>query len=63
MPKMPACYVQVHDELLFEIRSDITEQACRLIKGCMENVVHLSIPFPVKLNMGPSWGELTPYQL
>ena len=55
--------MQVHDELLFEVRSDVLQQACMLIKGCMENAVQLSVPFPVKLKTGPSWGELEPYHL
>ena len=53
----------MHDELLFEVRSDVLEQACVLIKHCMEDAVQLSVPFPVKLKTGPSWGELEPYHL
>lgn len=55
--------LQVHDELLFEVKSDVLQEACMLIKGCMESAVKLSIPFPVKLKVGPSWGELEPYHL
>ena len=55
--------LQVHDELLFEVRSDVLQQACTLIKGCMENAVQLSVPFLVKMKTGPSWGELEPYHL
>ena len=55
--------VQVHDELLFEVKSSVLQQACSLIKSCMENAVTLSVPFPVKLRVGPSWGELQPYHV
>lgn len=55
--------LQVHDELLFEVKSSVLQQACSLIKNCMENAVALSVPFPVKLRVGPSWGELEPYHL
>ncbi len=55
--------LQVHDELLFEVKSSVLQQACLLIKSCMENAVTLSVPFPVKLRVGPSWGELEPYHL
>lgn len=55
--------LQVHDELLFEVKSSALQQACLLIKSCMENAVTLSVPFPVKLRVGPSWGELEPYHL
>lgn len=55
--------MQVHDELLFEVRSDMLEQACSVIKGCMEHAVSLSVPFPVKLRAGPNWGELEPYHM
>lgn len=54
---------QVHDELLFEVKVSVLQQACSLIKRCMENAVALSVPFPVKLRVGPSWGELEPYHL
>jgi DNA polymerase theta len=55
--------LQVHDELLFEVKSSVLQQACSLIKSCMENAVTLSVPFPVKLRVGPSWGELQPYHV
>ena len=55
--------LQVHDELLFEVKSSMLQHACIIIKQCMENAVSLSVPFPVKLRVGPSWGELEPYHL
>jgi DNA polymerase theta len=57
--------VQVHDELLFEVSSDQLAEAVRLIRGVMEaasGVWGLQVLLPIKLSVGPSWGQLQDYQ-
>jgi len=57
----PWAPVQVHDELLFEVSVDLLAEGARLIRGVMEaasQVWGLRVLLPVKLSVGPSWGQL-----
>lgn len=59
-----SCFLQVHDELLFEVSDLHLATAAELVKRVMEaaaRVWSLKVPLPVKLSSGPSWGELQPY--
>ncbi len=50
--------LQVHDELIFEIKEDkISDYAPRL-KKIMEDAAKLSVPILVEQNTGDNWGEL-----
>lgn len=49
--------LQVHDELVFEIRSEILSEAKNQIKHIMENVVSLSVPLEVSIGVGNNWDE------
>jgi DNA polymerase-1 len=51
--------LQVHDELLYEITAKDADQIIPLIKKEMESVVTDPIPFTVKVETGPTWGDLT----
>ena len=51
--------LQVHDELLYEIEEKEADKIIPLIKGAMETVVTDPIPFTVKVETGPTWGDLT----
>ncbi|MFH1170373.1 MAG: DNA polymerase [Candidatus Vogelbacteria bacterium] len=53
--------LQVHDELLYEIVEKEADQIIPLIKQAMENIVTDPIPFTVKVETGPTWGEMTAY--
>ncbi|KAG1658665.1 hypothetical protein FOA52_007871 [Chlamydomonas sp. UWO 241] len=53
----------VHDEFLFEVRSDAVPEVARVIKGVLESVAQLRVPLPVKLQLGRSWGELEEYKV
>ena len=55
--------VQIHDELLLEVAKEALPKAAALVRDCMEGAVKLSVPMPVKLHVGPSWGQLQPYQM
>eukprot|EP00241_Pyramimonas_parkeae_P006735 CAMPEP_0114260642 /NCGR_PEP_ID=MMETSP0058-20121206/20615_1 /TAXON_ID=36894 /ORGANISM="Pyramimonas parkeae, CCMP726" /LENGTH=322 /DNA_ID=CAMNT_0001375929 /DNA_START=9 /DNA_END=977 /DNA_ORIENTATION=- len=54
--------VQIHDELLFEVAYDSLPTIASLVKESMECVVKLRVPLLVKVQTGPSWGELVPYE-
>ena len=47
--------LQIHDELLIETKIEETEQVKNILKNCMENVIKLSIPLKVDINIGNSW--------
>lgn len=50
--------VQVHDELLFEVREEYVEKVAREIKSVMENVVKLKVPVVADVKMGDNWGNM-----
>jgi DNA polymerase-1 len=50
--------LQVHDELLFEVPEDETEEIEALVRVEMEGVVHLSVPILAHLGFGPNWRDL-----
>ncbi len=49
--------MQVHDELVFEIRTEQLETLGDLIKQRMESVLSLDIPLIVDTGSGSNWGE------
>lgn len=49
--------LQVHDELVFEVKTAKIEQASALIKQAMENTTVLSVPLVVDLGVGENWDE------
>ncbi|MBS0286455.1 MAG: DNA polymerase I [Proteobacteria bacterium] len=49
--------MQVHDELVFEVKEAVADKAKALIRDCMENTVKLSVPLEVGIGLGPNWDE------
>ena len=47
--------LQVHDELLLEVRDDQKEEAKELLKNCMIDAAKLSIPVKVDVEEGKTW--------
>lgn len=62
VPKKPQLVLHLHDELLYEVPSECLELAADILKESMETSVNLSVPFPVKLKSGLSWGTLEEFQ-
>ncbi len=50
--------LQVHDELLFEVKEDKVEYYAKIIKPLMENAIKLSVPVVVEAKVGENWGEM-----
>ncbi|MBU1179982.1 DNA polymerase I, partial [Patescibacteria group bacterium] len=48
--------LQVHDELVFEIKKGCEKKAVREIKEVMEHVYKLAVPLEVDVEVGNSWG-------
>lgn len=49
--------LQVHDELLFEIKASAVKKTAPRIKEIMENAVELKVPLVVDVKVGKNWGE------
>ena len=45
--------LQIHDELVFEVREDAVEPTIRLVREVMEGVVELDVPLTVDVGFGP----------
>lgn len=54
--------LQLHDELLYEVRERDLEGVAKIVQHEMENALELSVKFPVKIKTGSSWGRLKPFQ-
>jgi len=50
--------LQVHDELVFEVREDELHKLARVVKESMENVISLKVPISVRLESGKNWLEM-----
>ena len=49
--------LQVHDELIFEVRPDQAEEFIQTTKKLMEQQAHLSVPLVVDAGSGKNWSE------
>ena len=50
--------LQVHDELLFEVPNNETDEIASLVRTEMEGVVKLNVPLVADLGFGPNWRDL-----
>jgi DNA polymerase I-like protein with 3'-5' exonuclease and polymerase domains len=50
--------LQIHDELLFEIRSGMIHQIGQQIQQLMEEILTFEVPVVVDVKQGVSWGEM-----
>ena len=51
----------IHDELLFEVRNDIINEAASEIIKSMEGAYSLRVPLKINPSRGKSWGNLSPF--
>jgi DNA polymerase-1 len=52
--------LQVHDELLLEVRHGEVETISAAVRREMENVAELRVPLKVEMKAGPNWAQLEP---
>ncbi|TSD01005.1 MAG: DNA polymerase I [Parcubacteria group bacterium Athens0714_25] len=50
--------LQIHDEIILEVRQDLAEAVSKKIKEIMEGVYKLKVPLVVDVKIGENWGEL-----
>ena len=49
--------MQVHDELIFEIKESQVDDAIKLVIEKMEHAAELSVPLVVDVGVGINWDE------
>ncbi|MEF3280696.1 MAG: hypothetical protein K6357_07010 [Elusimicrobiota bacterium] len=54
--------IQIHDELLFEIKKDTIEKYIPRIKSIMENSFKLNVPIKVDVKVGENWASLVKWK-
>ena len=54
--------LQIHDDLLWQVREDIVSMVTPIIKDVMENCIKLSVPLQVDFKVGPVWGQMKKYK-
>ena len=50
--------LQVHDELLFEIKTDLIKKVEPQLREMMENVIDLNVPITADSKVGKNWSEM-----
>ncbi|MEA1953810.1 MAG: DNA polymerase I [Campylobacterota bacterium] len=50
--------LQIHDELIFEIKEESVEEVSQRFVHTMESVLKLDVPLECSVSVGDSWGEL-----
>ena len=50
--------LQIHDELIFEIREDKVEELSYKFAKIMENIISLNVKLECSVSIGDNWGEL-----
>ena len=50
--------LQIHDELIFEVKEDIADEIIIDLKEIMENIYELNVPLKVSIAKGKSWQKL-----
>jgi DNA polymerase-1 len=49
--------LQVHDELVLEVRQDAVEAVTVAVRECMTTAADLKVPLRVEIGVGPNWDE------
>ena len=49
--------LQIHDELIFELKEDLAQDFAAWARGLMENALELRVPLKTSLSFAKSWGD------
>ncbi|MBD5606732.1 MAG: DNA polymerase I [Candidatus Eremiobacteraeota bacterium] len=52
--------LQIHDELIFEVRAERTRDVAALVRREMERAIELSVPLEVTVKTGRTWYDVEP---
>ncbi|HEV3156046.1 MAG TPA: DNA polymerase I [Candidatus Baltobacteraceae bacterium] len=58
-----AMLLQIHDELIFEVRRNVVREIARIVKTEMEGAYPLSVPLEVTVKVGSSWYDLESFNM
>ena len=47
--------LQVHDELIFDVKKEEKDEVIRIVKDKMENAIKLDVPIKVSSDLGTNW--------
>lgn len=50
--------LQVHDELVFEVKENLADEVSKIVKEAMENVVRLRVPVVAEVHTAGNWGDI-----
>ena len=50
--------LQIHDELILEVKNEAIEEVSQLTKKIMESAISLSVPLEVNISHGKNWAEI-----
>ena len=50
--------LQVHDELILEVKKDEHNTVIKLVKDAMENAIKLKVPLKIEYDLGDTWFEV-----
>jgi len=50
--------LQVHDEIILEVKESLAEEVGKKVKEIMEQVYKLKVPLVVDVKVGDNWGEV-----
>ena len=57
--RLPARMIlQVHDEVVLEVRRDALAETARAVREAMEGAYRLKVPLATEARVGPNWGEM-----
>ena len=62
-PRGAYLVLQLHDELIYEVNGPDLPAVARVVKGGMEGAAKLGVVLPVKIKVGPSWGQMADYEV
>ena len=51
----------LHDEIIYEVRNDKTQELIKILQTKMANCVNLRVNLPIRIKAGENWGEMIPY--
>jgi DNA polymerase-1 len=50
--------LQVHDEIILEVKENLADEVSKKLKDIMQNVYNLKVPLVVDVEVGDNWGEI-----
>jgi len=50
--------LQIHDELILEVKSEIIDEIAPYLREAMENIIQLTIPLKTDIRTGKTWGDM-----